>query len=147
MIPTIPKPSPLLSWSYPFTMGGVMWKCCVRCGRIHTKNYTCHAGKRIYQADAERKLRSSYKWTEKSKDIRDKAHYLCEVCKAEGRLTYDGVEVHHITKVRDNKDLLLDDYNLICLCTAHHKQADNNQLDNDYLRELAKQREESFSKT
>lgn len=146
MTPSIPKLSPLLSWSYPFTMGGAMWKTCSRCGKIHTQGFTCHAGKRIYQADAERKLRSSYKWTEKSKDIRDKAHYLCEVCKAEGRLTYDGVEVHHITKVRDNKDLLLDDYNLICLCTAHHKQADNNQLDNDYLRELARQREESFSK-
>ena len=119
------------------------YKVCSRCGKVHTKNYTCYAGKRIYVGGSERTLRSSWKWTEKSRQIREEAHHLCEVCKAEGRYNYDGVEVHHIIKVKDNQDLLLDNYNLICLCTAHHKQADNNQIDKDFLRDLARQREES----
>lgn len=86
-------------------------------------------------------LRSSYNWTQKSKEIRERANYLCEVCRAEGVYTYDGLEVHHITKVKDDEDLLLDNNNLICLCTRHHHQADNNELDKDYLLSLARARE------
>ena len=118
-----------------------MWSTCNKCGKVHTKGFKCLAGKRIYQADRERKLRSTYKWTEKSKEIRDKAHYLCEVCKAEGRITYDGVEVHHIVKVKDDESLLLENENLICLCTTHHKQADNGEIDKDFLKDLAHKRE------
>lgn len=114
---------------------------CPKCGKIHRKGFICKENQRLYQGGKERKLRSSWKWTEKSKEIRDSAHYLCEACKAEGRLTYDGVEVHHIIKVRDDESLLLDNYNLVCLCTAHHKQADNGQIDIDYLKQLARQRE------
>ncbi len=55
--------------------------------------------------------------------------------------TYEGVEVHHITKIRDDAGLLLDDSNLIVLCEEHHKQADEGLLDADYLRKLAEQRD------
>lgn len=120
-----------------------MLKVCSRCGKIHAKNFICHEGQRTYHGGSERQLRSSWKWTEKSKEIRESAHHLCEICKAEGRYNYKDIEVHHIVKVKDNNDLLLDNYNLICLCAAHHKQADNNQIDKDYLRELARQREEN----
>ena len=120
-----------------------MFKVCARCGKLHNMNFVCEAGKqsRRYNGGTERVLRSSYKWTEKSKEIRERANYLCEVCRAEGVLTYDGLEVHHIIKVKDDNDLLLDNNNLICLCTAHHKQADNNELDRNYLQDLARQRE------
>ena len=125
-----------------------MFKVCHRCGKIHTSNFTCMVGKqpRRYNGGTERVLRSSYKWTEKSKEIRERAHYLCEVCRDEGLLTYDGLEVHHIIKVKDDEDLLLDNNNLICLCTLHHKAADNNELDKDYLISLAQQREENQNK-
>ena len=120
-----------------------MFKVCHRCGKIHASNFVCEAGKqsRRYNGGTERVLRSSYKWTEKSKEIRERANYLCEVCRDEGILTYDGLEVHHIIKVKDDEDLLLDNNNLICLCTAHHKQADNNELDRNYLQDLVRQRE------
>ena len=121
-----------------------MYRICSRCGKIHTRNYTCHAGKRIYRGGTERTLRSSYKWTEKSKEIRERANYLCEVCRDEGLLTYDGLEVHHIIKVKDDEDLLLDNNNLICLCTTHHHAADHNQIDKEYLLSLARQRENDF---
>ena len=118
-----------------------MYKACSRCGRIHQSNTICPKS-RVYSGGDERKLRSSYSWTEKSKEIREKALYLCEVCRDEGNINYNNVEVHHITKIKDDESLLLDNYNLICLCKEHHLLADNNQIDKDYLISLAKKREE-----
>ena len=116
-----------------------MFKACSRCGKIHDSRFKCNAGK-IFTGGEERKLRSSYDWTKKSKEMRASSNYLCEVCRDEGRYTYEGLEVHHIEKVKDNKDRLLDDNNLIVLCVKHHKDADAGRLDKDYLRKLAENR-------
>ncbi len=116
---------------------------CSYCGRIHKAGEKCPAFTRIYRGGDERKLRSKYAWTEKSKEIREKANGLCEVCRDNGVYIYKGIQVHHIQKVKDNPSKLLDNYNLICLCDEHHKQADAGKLDADYLRKLAKAREES----
>ena len=118
-----------------------MYKACSRCGKIHDEGQRCSIG-RIYKSIGnERKLRSSYKWTKKSQEIRQRANYLCEVCRDRGVITYEGVEVHHITKIVDDESRLLDNSNLICLCEEHHSQADNGTLDADYLRRLAVARE------
>lgn len=118
-----------------------MFKACSRCGKIHDSRFKCNVGK-VYAGGEERKLRSSYDWTKKSKETRASAQYLCEVCRAEGVYTYEGLEVHHIEKVKDNKDRLLDDNNLIVLCVKHHKDADAGKLSKDYLRKLAENRGE-----
>ena len=118
-----------------------MYKTCSRCGKMHPYNYICNVGK-SYQGGAERKERSRYAWTKKSQEIRERANYLCEVCRDRGAYTYKDIEVHHITKVREDKTKLLDNLNLICLCTEHHKQADRGELDKDYLSELARKRED-----
>lgn len=112
---------------------------CSKCGKLHPRGYTCNVG-RIYQKTDESRLRSTYKWTKKAKQIKDDANGLCEVCKAQGVYTYNSLEVHHIEKLRDNANGLLEDDNLICLCTYHHKQADDGELDADYLRELVRKR-------
>lgn len=112
---------------------------CGKCGKIHERSYRC-INKRTYTRTAENKLRSTYQWTKKAKQIKNDAMGLCEVCKAQGVYTYDGLEVHHIEKLRENPDGLLNDDNLICLCTYHHKQADTGELNADYLRELVKER-------
>ena len=116
-----------------------MYISCARCGKMHPMGHTCSVG-RIYKSDAERKLRSLYSWTKKSLEIREEANHLCEVCRDQGIYTYDNIEVHHITKLKDDKSGLLDNDNLICLCQIHHKQADNNELSREYLTELAKKR-------
>lgn len=118
-------------------------KACSKCGKIHPYNYDCKIN-RVYTGGDERKLRSQYSWTKKSEEIRERANHLCEVCRKEGVYTYDGIEVHHITKVKDDKSLLLDNYNLICLCKRHHLQADNGEISKEYLLELAGEREESI---
>lgn len=114
-------------------------KSCSICGRIHPRGQECRS-KRVYKTVEERKLRSSYAWTQKAKQIKEDAQGLCEVCRQEGLYTYDDLEVHHITKLKDDPNGLLDDDNLICLCVYHHKQADNGELDADYLRKLARER-------
>ena len=114
-------------------------KSCSKCGKIHPRGVTCDRGRK-YQSNQERKLRSTYMWTKKAKQIKADAMGLCEVCKAQGIYTYDGLEVHHITKLKDDPNGLLEDDNLITLCVYHHKQADDGELDADYLRELVKKR-------
>ena len=110
-------------------------KSCSRCGKIHARGYKCNIG-RIYANTEEKKLRSKYAWTQKAKQIKADALGLCEVCKDQGIYTYDGLEVHHITKLSDDPNGLLDDDNLITLCVYHHKQADAGLLDEIYLRNL-----------
>ena len=117
-----------------------VFKACSRCGKIHDAGFHCIKGK-TYQSTKERELRSRYVWTKKSQEIREKANHLCEVCRDQNVYTYDNLEVHHIDKLRDREDLYLDDHNLICLCVEHHKQADDNELDKDYLFSLASARE------
>jgi 5-methylcytosine-specific restriction endonuclease McrA len=86
-------------------------------------------------------MRSSGKWKRMSEEIREKANHLCEVCRDRGAYTYNNLEVHHIIKVRENGDGLLDPLNTICLCVVHHKEADRGDIDADYLRMLARRRE------
>lgn len=116
-------------------------KTCSKCGKIHPRGYKCDAIKRVYPKTDETKLRSTYAWTIKAKQIKNDAMGLCEVCKFQGKITYKGLEVHHITKLKDNPDGLLDDNNLICLCSEHHKQADNGEIDAEFLRALVKVRQ------
>lgn len=118
-----------------------MFKSCGRCGKIHASNYKCNKGK-VYRGGNERQLRNTYDWVQKSLEIRDRSNYLCEVCKQEGRYTYNNLEVHHITKVTEAPERLLDNYNLVCLCVEHHKLADKGEIDKDYLEKLARIRED-----
>ena len=114
-------------------------KSCSKCGKIHARGYKCNKG-RIYANTEEKKLRSKYAWTQKSKQIKQDALGLCEVCRAQGIYTYEGLEVHHITKLSEDPNGLMDDDNLITLCVYHHKQADAGELNADYLRKLVKER-------
>ena len=118
-----------------------MFKSCSKCGKIHPKNYQCRVG-RTYTGGNERKLRSTYAWTKTSLRVRDESNFLCEICREQGIYNYNNIEVHHIVKVKDDESKLLDNENLICLCQEHHKQADNNEIDKDYLLRLAREREE-----
>lgn len=117
-----------------------MMKSCSNCGKIHDYNYVCRPPRK-YPVGEERKARNTYKWAMKSKEIRERAQGLCEVCRAKSIYTYTGLEVHHIIKVKENKDLLLDDSNLICLCTLHHKEAERGNISKEYLRQLVEERE------
>ena len=93
-----------------------------------------------YKQTEERKLRATYDWTQKAKQIKEDSQFLCAVCRDQGEITYSNLEVHHITKLKDDPDGLLDDDNLICLCAYHHHLADRGKLTKTYLLKLAKKR-------
>lgn len=117
-----------------------MYKSCSVCGKIHPVGKGCKP-KRVYENTRERELRATYSWTEKSKEIREHAQYLCEVCRENNIYIHDNLEVHHITPIREDESLYLDNENLICLCGDCHTKADHGEIDRDFLRELARKRE------
>lgn len=118
-----------------------MLKACSKCGKIHSYNFECKANRNKRDIKDIDKLRSSYSWTLKSKEIREKANYLCEYCRKQNLFTYNDLEVHHITKLKDDPTTLLDDINLICLCKYHHELADAGKIDAEELRAIARERE------
>lgn len=118
-----------------------MWKSCPKCGRIHQGNYRCNAGRLPRGKTPDQRLRSTNRWTLKAKEIKERSKWLCALCLEEGRYNYDDLEVHHITKLKDAPEKLLDDDNLICLCKYHHELADANKIDAEHLRKLAEARE------
>lgn len=117
-----------------------MYKTCGRCGQIHASNFICKKNRPVFKRTIEDKIRGRNKWKMKSLEIRAKANYLCEVCKAQGQYIYNDLEVHHITKLSEDMTKWLDDDNLICLCTACHRKADDGEIDKEYLQELARAR-------
>ena len=124
-----------------------MYRSCSKCGKIHDTTYKCNAGiKRDYSKYdyEEAKLRNTYEWHTKAEQIKADSNYLCAICLTKGIYNYNDLEVHHITKLKEDKTKLLDNYNLICLCRNCHKLADNNMIDKDKLLSLAKAREDNI---
>lgn len=115
------------------------FKTCSRCGKIVTYDHKCNDGRKINRLETD-KLRNQRRWKKKAREIKEADLFLCQVCKAEGIYNYEDLEVHHIIKLRDNPNGLLDDDNLITLCRYHHKKADSGEIEADYLRELIKER-------
>lgn len=93
-----------------------------------------------YERTGADRLRFTARWKRKSLQVRSDAHWLCEVCRDQGKVTTDRLEVHHIDKLREDPDGLLEDDNLVCLCRAHHRMADDGELTKGYLRGLALRR-------
>lgn len=115
-----------------------MKKACSRCGKIHDLGKRCYIGVRASAED--RRLRARSAWHRKAEQIKRDAKGLCEVCMDEGVYTYENLETHHIVKLRENPERLLDEENLICLCTRHHKMADAGEISVSYLLELVRRR-------
>jgi 5-methylcytosine-specific restriction endonuclease McrA len=108
---------------------------------LHEFNSPCPQPKtRSYDATA--KYHNTHAWHKKAEQIKKDSKYLCPLCLEEGRAVYSDLETHHIIKLKDAPDRLLDNYNLIPLCVQHHKQADAGEIDLDRLLELARKREE-----
>lgn len=121
-----------------------MFKSCSRCGKIHDTKYICSHNKPKYDNNKyksrEDQLRNTSAWQKKAIEIKEASNYLCAVCRSYGVYTYDGLEVHHIVKLRHAPDKFLDNNNLVCLCKLHHMQADRGTISKEYLENLAKQR-------
>ncbi len=115
-----------------------MLKSCKYCGRIHPKGYDCQAKPKRYKSRTQQTdIRCTNKWTRKSIEIRERDHYLCRVCLAQGTVNYDGIEVHHIIPLVEDGSCAFDDDWLISLCASHHKAADRGEISRQALYRLA----------
>lgn len=117
-----------------------MLKTCSICGKIHDFNKTC---KRVStkKFTLESKFRKSYQWTVKSKQIRQRDKYLCQICIRDKYDTnclynYKELEVHHIVSINEDYNLRLDDMNLITLCRYHHEMAEKQIISKKELIEI-----------
>ena len=126
-----------------------MKRICPTCGGIHEIGQECAEQKRRrqewlrnhggYKREHD-KLRSTYAWTQKAAQVKAEANWLCERCRRRGRYIHKDIEVHHIEKLADRPDLLLDDANLVVLCQSCHKAADAGEIPKDELRAIAAER-------
>ena len=121
-----------------------MWKACSKCGKIHPYNKRCYVGYSSKRKNTDaNKFRATMLWTNKSIEIREDSKYLCSICLDKGIYNYKRIEVHHIEPLWENFERRLDNYNLIALCKAHHKEAEENKIKREHLFKLAKKREDS----
>ena len=116
-----------------------MLKTCTRCGIVPVDHICPYSIQRKYNQDKryreeknspQDKFRKTYRWTKKAKEIKERDHYLCQVCIRDRYNTiytynYNKLEVHHIIPLSEDYSKRLEDNNLITLCDYHHKMADD----------------------
>ncbi len=119
-----------------------MKKSCRYCGKYHDVGVVC--SKKPVKKDRGNRhrseagdLRRKYAWTQKSLDIRERDKYLCRYCLAQGRIQTQNLSVHHIIPINEDKNLWLDDSNLITLCDSCHDKAERKEISRNELKELA----------
>ena len=122
-----------------------LMKTCSRCGKLHPLGYKCYANSKNYYKESNpeiRKFRSSSLWTNKADEIKDRDHYLCQVCLSKNILNYDDLSVHHILPLREDFSKRLDNNNLITLCEKHHRMCEEGKISRADQLQLIKQHEQ-----
>jgi 5-methylcytosine-specific restriction endonuclease McrA len=71
--------------------------------------------------DWEQKFYNSKHWERARDNALDRDKYLCKMCYREKKITKADM-VHHIIELKENRELGLDEENLISLCDACHKK-------------------------
>ena len=113
-----------------------MLTLCKYCGKVHDKYYSCSAkSKSVSKRNVtpEISFRKSYKWQKKRDSIIKRDNFLCQVCLNIGIFNTKNLEVHHIHKLKYNKDDALNDDFLITLCNYHHRLADCGKISEQFL--------------
>lgn len=119
-----------------------MWKSCGKCGKIHEYNKSCYAGDTFRKKNTKaNKFRATAEWKNKAEEIKKDSTYLCSRCLDNNVYCFEQLEVHHIEPLEQNFARRLDNYNLICLCNACHREAEQGNISREYLFELAEKRE------
>ena len=125
-----------------------MLKTCKICGVVEEGHRCPYRKNRTKTKDRQSdKFRNTAIWQRKRDEIKQKSKYLCEVC-LDGKhhtlntINYKNLEVHHIVPLGEDYSKRLDNDNLICLCSFHHKMAENGIITKEELMEIVKRRDE-----
>lgn len=128
-----------------------MKKSCSYCGRIHDVNFQCpkkpKAKYRSETRDHADRFRSTAEWQRKRDEIKERDKFICQVCirgmyHTFKTISYKGIEVHHIEKLRKHPEKGLENYNLISLCKYHHDMADTGEIPARVLKVIAAEQEQ-----
>src|SRR5574344_1777253 len=122
-----------------------MLKTCSVCGGMHEEDKMY---KRLYNKKIDTKavsFRNSYDWRLKRTQIKVRDMYLCQVCLKEKHDTnfkynHNHVQIHHIIPIAEYFYKRLDDDNLICLCSYHHRLAEDGIISREELSQIIKEK-------
>ena len=133
-----------------------MLKACAYCGRIHDKSVICPQKQKVIsrrettreRRDTEQaQLRNSNRWKIKTGYIKGRDMYLCQAC-INGigylpgrRIATEGLQVHHIVPIKEDRERAFDNENLITLCEQCHKLAETGKIRREKLQKIAKNNE------
>ena len=107
---------------------------CKYCGVV-PRGHQCPHRQR-YKKTGDRqsdRFRNTLAWQHKRDEIKVRDRYLCQIClrnlyNTMDYLNFSTIEVHHITSIQEDHNRRLDNDNLICLCSFHHKMAEKGQI-------------------
>jgi 5-methylcytosine-specific restriction endonuclease McrA len=120
---------------------------CSYCNRLHNRGEICanrpKNNSRKKETNIITKFRSSRIWAKKRDEIKSYDLFLCRTCFEKGTYVWQKLEVHHIRPISKAWHKRLENSNLITLCSACHKLAENGNIKESYLSELAKKREQN----
>jgi 5-methylcytosine-specific restriction endonuclease McrA len=120
---------------------------CKHCGGVHTRGAVCTKKAPIIRRKKEASyitaFRGSRAWKTKREHIKTRDKFLCQICLLERYFTtrkynFHQLEVHHIQPINERWTERLADYNLITLCSMHHKMAENGSIPRAELLEIVK---------
>lgn len=120
---------------------------CRYCNAFHKRGEICNNRPKLNykkEINAITRFRSSRLWQKKRQEIKIRDKYLCQYCKKNGIYQFNKLEVHHISPISKSWNKRLKNNNLITLCSACHKKADNNEIPIEELKEITDQ---TFLKT
>lgn len=130
-----------------------MKKICPTCGQIVGLNHVCpraRESRRVWDQEAHqsheaRRFRSSKSWQHKRAHIRERDMGLDQAAlhgldpdHPQPYIQREGLQVHHIIPIREDRDAALDDYNLITLSSHTHECAEEGRISRDALLEIAR---------
>lgn len=123
---------------------------CAYCGRIHDRSYDCGRRpkqiKRKYEKDA---FRSTYAWQRKAEEIKERDHYLCQICignlyDTTNRINSTDLSVHHAIPLKESYAKRLDNDNLITVCGKHHEMAEKGIIPRSEILKIIARQEENI---
>ena len=127
-----------------------MLKSCKYCGKIHDSKVICKDKAAVTcrkkESTEQIRFRNKNIWKKKREDIKQRDHYMCQVClhnllkDKRKRINGENISVHHIIPLAEDteREYALEDDWLITLCEYHHKLADAGKIDRKVLYEVAK---------
>lgn len=124
-----------------------MLKSCSYCGKIHDSKYICskkpNKKKQISEAD---KFRWTSIWKKKTKEIKERDLYLCQICIRELYNTLikyntENLSVHHNIPLNEDYNKRLDNDNLLTVCDYHHEMCENGQIPREEVQIIINEQE------